>query len=96
MAFEKAGHPVQRDEVGQRLEQRVGVPVRCINDGAAATLAEWRFGAARGYDDVVGMTIGTGIGVGAIIGEDTDADACRGVDPRATELERLAGSGGRQ
>ena len=26
----------------------LGVPVRCVNDGAAATLAEWRFGAARG------------------------------------------------
>jgi glucokinase len=52
----------------ERLEGRLGVPVRCINDGAAATLAEWRFGAARGHEDVVGMTIGTGIGVGAIIG----------------------------
>ncbi len=51
-----------------RLEERLGVPVRCINDGAAATLAEWRFGAARGYQDVVGLTIGTGIGAGAIIG----------------------------
>ena len=37
-----------------------GVPVRCVNDGAAATLAEWRFGAARGHDDVVGLTLGTG------------------------------------
>ena len=50
------------------LHQRLGVPVRCINDGAAATLAEWRFGAAQGYQDVVGLTIGTGIGAGAIIG----------------------------
>lgn len=54
--------------MSERLGDRLGVPVRCINDGAAATLAEWRFGAARGYVDVVGMTIGTGIGVGAIIG----------------------------
>ena len=52
----------------ERLEERLGVPVRCTNDGAAATLAEWRFGAARGYQDVVGLTIGTGIGAGAIIG----------------------------
>lgn len=51
----------------ERLEDHLGVPVRCINDGAAATLAEWRFGAARGYRDVVGLTIGTGIGAGAII-----------------------------
>ncbi len=51
-----------------RLQERLGVPVRCINDGAAAALAEWRFGAAQGYRDVVGLTIGTGIGVGAIVG----------------------------
>jgi glucokinase len=52
----------------ERLEARLGVPVRCVNDGAAATLAEWRFGAARGHDDVVGLTIGTGLGAGVIIG----------------------------
>lgn len=52
----------------ERLEARLGVPVRCINDGAAATLAEWRFGVAQGYEDVVGLTIGTGIGAGVIIG----------------------------
>ena len=39
----------------ERLEASLGVPVRCVNDGAAATLAEWRFGAARGHDDVVGL-----------------------------------------
>jgi glucokinase len=52
----------------ERLEAHLGVPARCINDGAAATLAEWRFGAAQGHEDVVGLTIGTGIGAGAIIG----------------------------
>ncbi len=51
-----------------QLEVHLDVPVRCINDGAAATLAEWRFGVAQGYEDVVGLTIGTGIGAGAIIG----------------------------
>lgn len=51
-----------------RLEERFEVPVRCVNDGAAATLAEWCFGAARGHPDVVGMTIGTGVGVGVVIG----------------------------
>ncbi len=51
-----------------RLEQRLGVPARCINDGGAATIAEWRFGVARGQQDVVGFTIGTGLGAGVIIG----------------------------
>lgn len=52
----------------ETLEAEFGVPVRCINDGAAATLAEWRFGAARGVADVVGLTLGTGVGSGVIIG----------------------------
>ena len=42
-------------------------PSGALNDGAAATLAEWRFGAARGIDDVVGLTIGTGVGSGVVV-----------------------------
>ena len=52
----------------ETLETEFGVPVRCVNDGAAATLAEWRFGAARGLDDVVGITLGTGVGSGVVVG----------------------------
>jgi glucokinase len=52
----------------ETLESEFGVPVRCVNDGAAATLAEWRFGAARGVDDVVGLTLGTGVGSGVVVG----------------------------
>ena len=50
------------------LEAAFGVPARCVNDGAAAALAEWRFGAARGHDDVVALTLGTGVGCGVILG----------------------------
>jgi glucokinase len=52
----------------ERLEVELGVPARCTNDGAAAALAEWRFGAARGHDDVVTLTLGTGVGCGVILG----------------------------
>ena len=34
----------------ESLEAEFGVPVACTNDGAAATLAEWRFGAAKGVE----------------------------------------------
>lgn len=53
----------------EHLTALAGVPVRCVNDGAAATLAEWRFGVARGYRDVVGFTLGTGVGSGVVIGD---------------------------
>lgn len=57
------GYPLRAD-----LEAQFGLPVRCTNDGAAAALAEWRFGAACGIDDMVGLTIGTGIGSGVVVG----------------------------
>jgi glucokinase len=57
------GYPLREE-----LERGFALPVRCVNDGQAATLAEWRFGVARGIDDVVGLTIGTGIGSGVVVG----------------------------
>jgi glucokinase len=38
------------------------------NDANAAALAEWRFGAGRGFSDVVYLTMSTGIGGGLILG----------------------------
>lgn len=37
------------------------------NDARLATLGEWGYGAAKGHDNVVMMTIGTGIGTGVVI-----------------------------
>ena len=37
------------------------------NDARMAAVGEWQYGAAKGYDNVVMMTIGTGIGCGVII-----------------------------
>ncbi|HEX7120905.1 MAG TPA: ROK family glucokinase [Gemmatimonadaceae bacterium] len=49
------------------IADRTGIPVRIDNDANCATLGEWWLGAARGADNVVGMTIGTGIGGGLIL-----------------------------
>jgi polyphosphate glucokinase len=52
-----------------RLEQELGNPVRMINDGDAAGLAEMRWGAGREEDGVVLMlTLGTGIGTSVFVG----------------------------
>ena len=57
------GLPV-RDE----LERRLGVPVSVDNDATCAAWAERAMGAATGLDDVVLVTLGTGIGGGIITG----------------------------
>ncbi len=49
------------------MSERLGLPVYIDNDANVATLVEARFGAARGASDVVGLTIGTGIGGGLIL-----------------------------
>lgn len=50
------------------MSERLGIPVFIDNDANVTTLAEVRFGAARGALDVVGLTIGTGIGGGLVLG----------------------------
>ena len=50
-----------------RLQALFKVPVTIGNDANLAGLAEWRYGAARGHDDVVFLTISTGIGGGVVV-----------------------------
>jgi glucokinase len=50
------------------MRERLALPVALDNDANAAMLAEHRFGAARGADNAVMLTIGTGIGGGLVIG----------------------------
>jgi glucokinase len=50
------------------IEERFGVPARVENDGNAAALAEWKLGAGRGVDDLVMLTLGTGVGGGLVLG----------------------------
>jgi glucokinase len=49
------------------MAERLGLPVEVDNDANAAALAEHRAGAARGVDDAVVLTLGTGIGGGLIL-----------------------------
>jgi predicted NBD/HSP70 family sugar kinase len=48
------------------LADRTGLPVQIINDANAGVLAERRYGAARGCDNVVYLRLSSGIGAGAI------------------------------
>lgn len=49
------------------MADRYHVPVRLENDANACALAEWRFGAGQGFDNVIFLTFGTGLGAGLIL-----------------------------
>ncbi|HEX6598578.1 MAG TPA: ROK family protein [Gemmatimonadaceae bacterium] len=51
----------------QRMQDRLSLPTSLDNDANCATFGEWWQGAARGARNVVGLTIGTGIGGGLIL-----------------------------
>src|SRR5471030_2549831 len=50
-----------------RVAEASGLRATLDNDANCATLGEWWIGAARGAQNVVGITIGTGIGGGLIL-----------------------------
>jgi glucokinase len=49
------------------IEASLKIDAFIENDVNAATYGEWRFGAAKGAEDVLGVFIGTGIGGGIIL-----------------------------
>ncbi len=49
------------------FESRTGIPCRLQNDANACALAEWKYGAGKGFDSVVFLTFGTGLGAGLIL-----------------------------
>jgi glucokinase len=49
------------------LERTFQVPVYVNNDANCFALGELYFGAGRGYRDLVGMVLGTGLGAGIVI-----------------------------
>lgn len=51
----------------ETLTARLGVPTTCMNDGAAAALGEFVYGAGSGHQDLVVLTLGTGVGSGVIV-----------------------------
>ncbi len=48
-------------------EKALGIKTCLQNDANACALAEWRFGAGRGTDNMIFLTFGTGMGAGLIL-----------------------------
>lgn len=68
--------------IKQILEKEFGLPVALENDANACAVAEWKYGAGRGYDNVIFLTFGTGLGAGLIL----DGKLYRGSSDMAGEV----------
>lgn len=68
-----------------RLEAAVGRPIFLENDANAAAWGEFRFGGAREADDMLLVTIGTGVGGGIV----SDGELLRGSEGVAAEIGHL-------
>lgn len=62
------------------ITEKLGVKTYLINDASAAALGEHRLGAGKGVDNLIYLTVSTGIGGGIIIGGQlyTGVDGCAG------------------
>jgi glucokinase len=67
------------------MQERIGLPVYVDNDANVAALAEHLYGAGRGAQNVVMLTIGTGIGGGLVL----NGEVYRGSTGAAAELGHI-------
>ena len=71
--------------VRDMLQQRLEVPIFVDNDGNVAALAEHKYGAGRGYDNLIYATLATGIGGGLIL----NGQLYRGMHGMAGEIGHM-------
>jgi glucokinase len=57
------------------LENRYHIPVFVNNDANCFALGEYYFGKGKGVDNMIGLTIGTGVGAGLIVNKQLYAGA---------------------
>lgn len=66
-------------------KKRFGKPVLLQNDANACAIAEWKYGAGKGYNNIVFLTFGTGMGAGLIL----DGKLYSGTNDLAGEVGHL-------
>ena len=60
----------------QILSNTFGVPTYLCNDADACALAEWKYGAGKGTENMIFLTFGTGMGAGLILGGKLYSGSC--------------------
>lgn len=78
-------YPFNHIPISQPLKEHFSVKASLVNDCAAAVLGEQRFGAGKGYSNLVYVTISTGLGGGAIV----DNHLLKGKDGNAPEIGHI-------
>ena len=53
--------------IGEFVGNNLHLPVKIVNDASAAVLGEARFGSGKNYNNIIMITLGTGVGGGIII-----------------------------
>jgi glucokinase len=60
--------PIRDVPFATEMQSRLDLPVEMENDASCAAYAEFRLGAGRGANDLVALTLGTGVGGGVVSG----------------------------
>ena len=78
-------------EIVKMITERFNAPTHLENDANACAVAEWKFGAGRGRENMIFLTFGTGLGAGLIL----NGQLYSGTNGNAGEVGhvRLADSG---
>ncbi|HEY3549837.1 MAG TPA: ROK family protein [Gaiellaceae bacterium] len=60
--------PLEDAPLRDHMRERFEIPVGLDNDANAAAIGEWRAGVGQGVDDLLMLTLGTGVGGGVVSG----------------------------
>jgi len=77
--------PIENIPVGEYLKKEFNVPVYIVNDCTAAVIGERFFGAGKNTENIVYITLSSGIGGGAIV----DGNVLFGKDGNAVEIGHI-------
>jgi len=60
--------PIRDVYFAREMHERLGMPVEMENDASCAAFAEFKLGAGQGANELMAITLGTGVGGGIITG----------------------------